>query len=91
MDLEVRAIAGGPQCSTRKLRNFTYILLKPFLKHIRSYIKDFLNKCQRETEYKTVIATFDVVSLHASIPHDLGLQVIGHFLTDFSNDLHPLI
>ena len=47
----LRPIVAGPNCPTRRLSNLVDILLKPFLIHIKSYIKDnldFLKKCSRE-------------------------------------------
>ena len=92
LDLKIRPVVREPKFPTRKLCNFFDILLKLFLKHIRSYIKDsldFLIKCQIETEHETVIATFNVVRLYTSILHDLGLEAIGYFLSNFRNDLYP--
>ena len=71
-DLKVRTIVGGSKCSTRKLRELIDILLKPFLKHVKSYIRDsidFLNKCNRNTDGNTIIATFDVLGLYTNILH----------------------
>ena len=42
-DLKLRPIVAGPICSTRLLCNLTDILLKPFLLHLKSYIKDNLD------------------------------------------------
>ena len=89
LDLKLRPIVGRPKYPMCKLSNFIDILLKSFLKYIPSYIKDgldFLNKCQRESELKTIIAIFDVVSLYTGITQDLGLKSTDFFLTNFSND-----
>jgi len=91
-DLSLRPIVGGPNCLTKKLSLLIDILLKPFIKHIKSYIKDsvdFLNKCQRTVNEDCLIVTFDVKSLYTSIPHDLGLKAVDYFLTTFNNELHP--
>ena len=45
-DLKLRPIVGGPECLTRKLSQLIDILLKPFLKHIKTFIRaslDFFN------------------------------------------------
>ena len=42
-NLILRPIVAGPNCPTRCLSNLIDILLKPFLIHIKSYIKDNLN------------------------------------------------
>ena len=39
-DLKLRPIVGGPVCPTRPLSNLLDILLKPFILHVKSYIKD---------------------------------------------------
>ena len=52
---------------------FLDTLLKPYLKHVKSYIRDivdFLNKFPREVDPDTEIATFNVASLYTSIPHE---------------------
>ena len=67
---------------TCELSSFMDILLKPFLRDIPSYTKDFLNKCQREPKRKTVIATFVVVRLCISILQELGLHAINYVLTN---------
>ena len=84
-DLKLRPIVRGPNCPKRKLSQLIEILLKPFLKHIKSLIcdsLDFLNKCPRDVDEDTEIVTFDVISLYASIPHEFGLEAIDDFLTN---------
>ena len=52
-DLTLRPIVADPTCPTCRLSNLVDILLKPFLIHIKSYIKDnldFLAKCTRENK-----------------------------------------
>ena len=83
-DLKLRPIVGGP-----KLIN---ILLKPFLKHIKSLIHDSLDfsfKCPRDVDENTEIVTFDIISLYTSIPHKFGLESKDYFLTKYQKDLHP--
>ena len=66
-DLTLRPIVAGPNCPTRRLSNLVDILLKPFLIHIKSYIKvnlDFLAKCSRENKWDTIFTTFDLVGLY---------------------------
>ena len=44
----LRPIVGRPNCPTRRLNYFLDTLLKPYLKHVKSYIRDsvdLLNKC----------------------------------------------
>ena len=42
-DLKLRPIVGGSKCPTRKLSQLIDILLKPFLKHIKSFILNNLD------------------------------------------------
>lgn len=84
MHYKVRPTAGRPKCLNRKLSICIDILLKSFLKHISSYIKDLLNKYQRKTEHEVVILTFDIVSTFISITHDSGLRAIDYFLNPLS-------
>ena len=91
-DLKVRPIVGGPNCPTRRLSYFLDTLLQPYLKHVKSYIRDsvdFLNKCPREVDPDTEIVTFDVTSLYTSIPHEYGLKALGYFLTTFKEERNP--
>ena len=77
-DLKLRPIVGGPNCPTRRPSHFLDTLLKPYLKHVKSYIQDsidFLNKCPREADPNTEIVTFDVTSLYTNIPHEYGLKL----------------
>ena len=55
-DLKLRPIVRGPKCPTRKLSQLIDILLKPFLKRIKSFIHDsldFLSKCSRDVDGNT--------------------------------------
>ena len=39
-DLSFRPIVAGPVCETHRLSNFIDILLQPYTKYIKSYVKD---------------------------------------------------
>ena len=85
-DLKLKPVVGGPKCPTRKLCQLIEILLKSFLKQIRSYIRDsldFLIKCPRDVDEDTEIVTFDVISLYTNIPHEFGPEAIDYFLTKY--------
>ena len=59
------------------------ILLKPFIKHVKSYIRDdidFLNKLRTETNEKNVSATFDISSMYTNLDNDLGREAINFLL-----------
>ena len=51
LKLRPKLLLGGLICPTRPLSNLTDILVRPFLLHVESYVKDnleFLSKCLRE-------------------------------------------
>ena len=59
---------------------------------MKSYIKDsidFLNKCDRNTNGNTGIATFDVVGLYTNIPHTFGMEAVRYFLLKYKEDIPP--
>ena len=67
------------------------IVLKPYLKHVKSYIRDsvdFLNKCLTEVDPDTEIVTFYVTSLYTSISHEYDLKALGYFLTIFKKEMN---
>ena len=91
-DLTVRPIVGGPNCPTRPLSELIDIILKPFLVHIKSYVRDnldFLKKCSRENNDSTVLLTFDVKSLYTNIAHTYGLEAINFWIEKHQESLHP--
>ena len=51
-DLKLKPIVGGPNCPTRRLSYLLDTLLKPYLKHVKSYIQDRVN----------FLVTYDVTS-----------------------------
>ena len=62
------------------------ILLKPFSKHLKSFICN--RKYRIDLDEDTEIVTFDVKSMYTSIPHEFFLEDIGYFLTKYQDDLH---
>ena len=59
--LKLRPIVGGLKCPTKKLIQLIDILLKPFSKHIKIFVRDsldFSNKCPRDVDEETEIVTF---------------------------------
>ena len=90
--MKLRPIVGGPNCPTGRLSYFLDTLLKSYLRHVKSYIRDsidFLNKCPREVDPDTEIVIFDVTSLYTSIPHEHSLKALGCFLTAFKEEMNP--
>ena len=54
------------------------------------YIKDrihYSNKSKRTVKTGTIIVTFDVSSLHTSIPHDLGIEALTYYLRTFNHTI----
>ena len=77
--------------SNKTLSNLIDILLKPFLLHVKSYVKDnldFLSKCSRENYEDTLLVTFDVVNLYTNIPHTFGLEALDYWLENHPESLH---
>ena len=69
--LSFRPIVACPTCETHRLSNLIDILLQPYTKHIKSYIKDtkdFLSKLPTSTNPDTLLVSFDVVNLYTNIP-----------------------
>lgn len=86
-NLKLRPIVAGPANETHRLSSFLDLLLKPFLKHIPSYIRDdidFLQHLPQSVEEDTVLVTLDVVGLYSNIPHDFGIKALEYWI-----DKHP--
>ena len=69
-DLTVKPIVGGPACPTR-------VILKPFLIHIKSYVKGnltFFRKCSRINNDSTTLVTFDVKAYTQVFPVIMDLK-----------------
>lgn len=89
-NLTFRPIVAGPSCETHRLSNLLDILLQPYAKHIKSYIKDtkdFLQKLPTEIPENSILVSFDVVNLYSNIPHELGLEAIKFWLNKFPEEL----
>ena len=85
-----RPTVAGPACETHRLRNLIDILLQPYTKHIKSYIKDttdFLSKFPTSTNPDTLLVSFDVVNRYTNIAHDLGIEAIKYWLRKFPQEL----
>ena len=91
-DLTFRPIVAGPSCPTHRLSNLIDILLQPFLKNIRSLVRDdidFLSKIPENIYDNSTLTTFDVSSLYSNIPHELGKEAISYWIQKHSDNLHP--
>ncbi|MCG8076000.1 MAG: GIY-YIG nuclease family protein, partial [Candidatus Thiodiazotropha taylori] len=85
-DLQFRPIVAGPRCETSRLSSLLDILLKPFLKHVKSYLRDdidFLNFLPNNVPENTLLVSFDVVSLYSNIPHTLGQEAVSYWLEKY--------
>ena len=83
VDLKLRPIVAGPACETHRLSYFMDLLLKPLLKHIKSYVRDdldMLNHLPKKVKEDTTMVSFDVINLYTSIPHSYGLEAIRFWL-----------
>ena len=91
-DWTARSIVGGPDCPTRLLSQLIDIILKPFLIHLKSYVKDnldFLRKCSRKNNDSTTVVMFDVKSKYpSSIPHNYNLEEIRFWIEKNPDSLH---
>ena len=79
----MRPICAGSKEVTSQLSNFVDILLKPFIKNVKSYIRDdidFLNKLRTETNEKKVLAILDISSTYTNLDDDLGWEEIKFWL-----------
>ena len=77
-NLKLRPIVGVPKCPTRTLSQLVDILLKPLLKHIKSFIGDsfdFLNKCPRHVDEDTEIITFGAITCTQVFLTNLALKL----------------
>ena len=64
-NLTFRPIVAGPACETHRLSNILDILLQPYTKFIKSYIKDtkdFLQKLPENIIESSILVSFDVVN-----------------------------
>ncbi len=90
-DLKLRPIIAGPTCQTHRLSEFIDTLLKPYTKHVKSYLRDtndFLNALPQSVPPDTLLVSFDVESLYSNIPHTLGLEAVKYWLGKFPGTLH---
>ena len=90
-DLTFRPIVAGPACPTHRLSNLIDILLRPFIKYVKSYVRDdidFLNHLPTSITDQDIFVTMDVNSLYSNIDHDLGKRAIEFWLDKFPGDIH---
>ena len=77
-DLQMRPIVAGPNCVTSRLSSsFLDVLLKPLLKHVKSYVRDdtdFLDKVPKTTADSKILLTLDIRNMYPNIDNDLGQE-----------------
>lgn len=91
-DLKFRPIVAGPACPTHRLSNLLDILLKPFLKHVKSFVRDdidLLTKLPERIKENETFATFDITSLYSNISNELGREAIHYWIQTYPQTLHP--
>ena len=89
-NLTFRPIVAGPVCETHRLSNLLDILLQPYTKYVKSYMKDtkdFLKKLPENIDENSILVTFDVENLYSNIPHDLGLEAIDFWINKYPDEL----
>eukprot|EP00106_Octopus_bimaculoides_P014668 XP_014782110.1 PREDICTED: uncharacterized protein LOC106877676 [Octopus bimaculoides] len=82
-DLKLKLIIAGTSCETHRLSNFLDILLKPFLSHIKSFIRDDLDMLKhlpKTTNEEAFLVSFVVINLYTNIPHEFGIEAIKFWL-----------
>lgn len=89
-DLKLRPIIAGPSCQTHRLSDLLDLLLRPYVKHIKSHIRDstdFLNSLPEKVPTDTSLVSFDIVNLYSNIAHDLGIRAIDYWLEKYPEEL----
>ncbi len=87
-DLKFRPIVAGPSCATHRLSNFIDILLRPYIKFVKSYVRDdidFLTHLPETIKESSVFVSFDVTSLYTNISHELGIRAISYWLNNYTS------
>ena len=80
--MNFRPIVAGPENKTRRLSNFIDILLKPMVKHVKSFIRDstdFLNHLPKTDSPDSNLVSFNIENLYSNITHELGLEAINYW------------
>ncbi len=79
LDLKFKPIVAGPACPTHRLSNLINIFLRPYIKHVKSCVRDdidFLNHLPDRMNENVILCTFDLSSLYTNISHHVGLACL---------------
>ena len=88
-DLSFRPIVAGPACPTNRLSELINVLLLPYVKYVKSYIRDdidILNKLPDHLDKNETFVTFDVESLYSNIRHEMGLEALNYYIVKYENE-----
>lgn len=84
-----RPIVAGTDSFTNGLSQYIDLWLQPFVQALPSYIKDSNHVIEQLEKYLWIEgymwASLDVSSLYTSIPHQVGLSAVQHFLVKDGN------
>ena len=78
-DLKFRPIIAGPVNPTHRLSQMIDTLLKPYIKYVKSYVRDdiqFLSTLPNQISETETMVSFDVTALYSNIEHELGIKAI---------------
>ena len=92
--MNFRPIVAGPENETHRVNNFIDILLKPMVKHVKSFIRDstdFLNHLPKTVSPDSYLVSFDIENLYSNITHELGLEAINFWLDKHPEDMDKRI
>ena len=87
-DLKGRPINGDVNSVTHGLSKLLEKILKPLVPQLRTFIKDefdFVDKIPRKVRTDVYAVSCDVTSLYTSIPLELGIEAITHWLSKLSH------
>ena len=88
--MNFRPIVAGPENETHRLSNFIDILLKPMVKHVKSFIRDgndFLKHLPKTVSPDSYLVSFDIENLYSNITHEIGLEAINYWLDKTPEDI----
>ena len=85
-DLKMHPICAGPNYVTSRQSNFLDILMKPFLKKVKSFVHDdidFQEKLPCNTDDKKIFLTLDVTNMYTNIDNELEKEAIKYWLEKY--------